>query len=125
MKNAAIATAGLIIVIVLVFLFSSKQKSDNKENLPSPIPTETSILNNMANLPFSVLTKEEIENKKVSVLNDELKTNGCFIQTIWRQNQAWLDIGNDAAHGNFDNYNLNQVKTFYQGLVNFLSSYFN
>ena len=67
----------------------------------------------------------EIENKKVSVLNDELKTNGCFIQTIWRQNQAWLDIGNDAAHGNFDNYNLNQVKTFYQGLVNFLSSYFN
>ena len=67
MKNAAIATAGLIIVIVLVFLFSSKQKSDNKENLPSPIPTETSILNNMANLPFSVLTKEEIENKKVRI----------------------------------------------------------
>ncbi|KKR77855.1 MAG: Peptidyl-prolyl cis-trans isomerase, partial [Candidatus Curtissbacteria bacterium GW2011_GWD1_40_8] len=67
MKNLAIATVGLIIVIVLVFLFSSKQKGVNEENSPSPIPSETPTLNSMANLPFSVLTKEEIESKKVRI----------------------------------------------------------
>jgi hypothetical protein len=35
-----------------------------------------------------------------------------FIQTVWRQNQAWLDIGNEAAHGNFDKYDLAQVENF-------------
>ncbi len=63
--------------------------------------------------------------KKVSTLNDELKTSNYFIQTVWRQNQAWLDIGNEAAHGNFDKYDLAQVENFYRGLVNFLSSEFN
>jgi hypothetical protein len=74
-----------------------------------------------------IAKKEELEigNKKVSILNDELKTSGYFIQTIWRQNQAWLDIGNDAAHGNFDNYDLSQVENFHNGLINFLSSQFN
>lgn len=67
----------------------------------------------------------EINGKKTSILNDELKSQSYFIQTTWRQNQAWLDIGNKAAHGNFDNYDLNQVENFYQGLVNFLSSNFN
>jgi len=74
-----------------------------------------------------IAKREEIEigNKKVSVLNDELKSQNYFIQTTWRQNQAWLDIGNHAAHGKFENYDLNQVEIFYNGLVNFLSSHFN
>lgn len=65
-----------------------------------------------------------IENKKVSILNDELKTQNFFIQTTWRQNQAWLDIGNKAAHGDFGDYDLKQVENFYNGLVNFLSANF-
>lgn len=67
----------------------------------------------------------DIENKKISAINDELKTKGIFIQTIWRQNQAWIDIGNNASHGKFEEYNLNQVESFYQGLVNFLLAHFN
>jgi len=76
MKNLAIATAGLIIVIVVVFLFSSKQKSNNDVFVPSPIALESPKLGNMdnneatqpaANLPFSVLTKEQIEGKKVRI----------------------------------------------------------
>lgn len=76
MKNLAIATAGLIIVIVCVFLFSSKQKSDSDVFVPSPITSESPKLGNMANneatkstvnLPFSILSKEEIEGKKVRI----------------------------------------------------------
>jgi hypothetical protein len=66
----------------------------------------------------------DTETKKVSVVNDELKTSNYFIQTVWRQNQAWLDIGNKAAHGNFSEYDLAQVENFYNGLVNFLSTNF-
>lgn len=74
-----------------------------------------------------IAKKEEIEirDKKMSFLNEELKAKGIFIQTVWRQNQAWLDIGNNASHGNFEEYNLNQVENFYQGIINFLSTYFN
>jgi len=73
-----------------------------------------------------IAKKENIEgqDKKVAILNDELKSKNYFIQTVWRQNQAWLDIGNNAAHGKFENYDLNQVENFYNGLVNFLSSNF-
>jgi hypothetical protein len=66
----------------------------------------------------------DTETKKVSVINDELKTKNHFIQTVWRQNQAWLDIGNKAAHGDFSEYDLAQVENFYNGLVNFLASEF-
>jgi len=65
--------------------------------------------------------KLDIEDKKISTLNEELKTKNYFIQTVWRQNQAWLDIGNKAAHGEFEEYNLVQVENFYNGLVGFLS----
>jgi cyclophilin family peptidyl-prolyl cis-trans isomerase len=76
MKNLAIATCGLIIVIVLVFLFSSKQKGNDDTFVPSPIPLESPKLGNMinneatksaVNLPFPVLTKEEIDGKKVRI----------------------------------------------------------
>ena len=66
----------------------------------------------------------DIENKKASILDNELKASNYFIQTVWRQNQAWLDIGNKAAHGDFGEYDLTQVESFYNGLVNFLSSQF-
>jgi hypothetical protein len=72
-----------------------------------------------------VITMENGKNRKASTLNDELKGKEFYNQTTWRQIQVWLDIGNDAAHGNFDKYNFNQVESFYQGLVNFLLTYFN
>jgi len=64
------------------------------------------------------------EGKKVSALNEELKSKGVFIQTVWRQNQAWLDIGNSASHGKFEEFTFEQVESFHKGLENFLSNYF-
>ncbi len=64
------------------------------------------------------------KNKKLSILNEELKGKDFYNQTTWRQIQVWTDIGNDAAHGDFEKYNLEQVSGFYEGLVNFITNYF-
>ncbi len=37
---------------------------------------------------------------------------------------AWKEIKDNAAHGNFDEYNKNDVKTMIDGIRRFLSEYF-
>src|SRR5262245_63825176 len=47
---------------------------------------------------------------KASALNDELKKAGRYNQPQWRMLQSWLDIGNAAAHGKFDQFTQPDVK---------------
>jgi hypothetical protein len=37
-------------------------------------------------------------------LNDALRDIGRSGKPMWRQIQTWLDVGNAAAHGHFDQY---------------------
>lgn len=64
------------------------------------------------------------DTKKASVLNDELKKAGRYNQAQWRQIQVWLDIGNNAAHGNFTQYSEEQVKDQIEGIERFIASEF-
>ena len=59
-----------------------------------------------------------------SRVNDELKKSGRYPQPMWRQIQAWLDIGNSAAHGKFDEYTVDQVKGMLDGVSLFIGSEF-
>jgi hypothetical protein len=81
-------------------------------------------LRRISNREGIVIIGEDGKNKKAAVLNDELKGKDFYNQTTWRQIQVWLDIGNDAAHGNFEKYTYEQVSSFYEGLVNFITTYF-
>jgi hypothetical protein len=65
-----------------------------------------------------------IEGTTASRLNDGLKAAGVYGQPQWRQVQAWLDIGNAAAHGEFDQYNSDQVRALLNGVEAFLASNF-
>lgn len=69
-------------------------------------------------------TEEDGKSKKAAFLNEELKRKDFYNQTVWRQVSTWLDLGNDAAHGHFDKYDYEQVRLFYEGLNNFIASYF-
>lgn len=62
-----------------------------------------------------------VEEKKASVLNDKLKGSGRYVQAQWRQIQAWLDIGNDAAHGRFESYDAAMVGAMLDGIEGFLA----
>jgi hypothetical protein len=65
------------------------------------------------------------KDKKFSVLNDELKGKDVYNQTTWRLIQAWLDIGNAASKGKFEEYTFEQVEGFYEGVNTFMANYFN
>lgn len=47
---------------------------------------------------------------KPSKLNETLWKNGIYAKNVWRSIQAQIDLGNFAAHGDFDKYDDNSVK---------------
>jgi len=62
--------------------------------------------------------------KKASALNDELKKKGRYQEPQRSSIQAWLATGNAAAHGNFNDYDDDEVKTMLEGIEHFLESEF-
>lgn len=60
-------------------------------------------------------------SKKTSIINDELKKKGRYPQPRWRLIQAWLDIGNAAAHGNFEDFSKADVTKMIEGIEQFLA----
>ena len=58
--------------------------------------------------------------KKASLLNDELAKAGVYSASYQKQIVAWLAIRNDAAHGTYQAYSLEQVKLMTQGVRQFM-----
>ena len=50
----------------------------------------------------------------ISRINTKLKDDNVFTKVQWKENETYLTLGNDASHGDYDNYDLNQVKNFYK-----------
>ena len=65
----------------------------------------------------------ETEKKKASVLNDELKNKEFYNQIQWREVQKWLDIGNAAAHGQFDEIKKEDVQKMINEIEHFILNY--
>jgi len=64
------------------------------------------------------------DNQSASWLNDELKRIEKYPQPQWRLIQAWLDIGNAAAHGKFNEYNEEDVEGLIKDIERFLAAEF-
>lgn len=65
--------------------------------------------------------REEIDDThKATKINDDLKKSGIYPQVQWRLIQAWLDIGNAAAHGKFGEYTEEGVMKMIEGVEQFL-----
>lgn len=64
----------------------------------------------------------EVERKKASALNDLLKDDR-YPQQVWRNNRARLDLGNNAAHGDFDKYSSEDVRQMLGYIENFIIQY--
>ena len=56
-----------------------------------------------------------------SRINDELKSQERYSPVRWRSIQTWLDIGNSAAHGKFDEYTKEDVANAVNGIEQFLA----
>lgn len=72
-----------------------------------------------------IARRENIDDTgKASRVNDGLKAGNVYSQPMWRQIQTWLDIGNSAAHGKFDEYTAENVKTMIDGVEQFIAVHF-
>jgi adenine-specific DNA-methyltransferase len=53
------------------------------------------------------------EYNSTSRVNTKLKDDSVFSKVLWKENEIYLTIGNDASHGDYDNYDIKQVENFY------------
>jgi hypothetical protein len=63
----------------------------------------------------------DIKPKKASVLNAELCKQGIYGKLDEKLITGWQDLRNKAAHGQFDEYSLDQVQTVYVSVAEFIS----
>lgn len=64
------------------------------------------------------------DTQKPSKMNDDLLKANKYVKSQWRFIQAWLDIGNSAAHGKFNEYDSEKVKSMLEGIGTFLAQEF-
>ncbi len=63
------------------------------------------------------------KEEKISVLNDKLFNNNVINKVEYLENRTCLTIGNNAAHGDYGDYSLEQVEKFYKHTQTLLNSY--
>ena len=59
--------------------------------------------------------------RKADRLNSELAKKGIYTILDQKQVTAWLDLRNNAAHGNYTSYTVEQVKNFLTGATEFMA----
>lgn len=60
---------------------------------------------------------------RLNALIDCLKKRKVFNEGTAKQLRAWVDIRNNAAHGDFDQFNKQQVEAMISGINSFLTQY--
>jgi len=63
------------------------------------------------------------KEEKLSILNNKLYYKSVISKIEWAQNKNYLIIGNNAAHGEYDDYDLEQVVKFYKHVQTLLNNY--
>ncbi|MCT7969733.1 DUF4145 domain-containing protein [Laspinema sp. D1] len=73
--------------------------------------------------PLSVVNANNNKPLMMNGLIDVLKSAGAFNELKAKQLRAWADIRNDAAHGNFDKFQKDDVETMIKAINHFLADY--
>lgn len=61
--------------------------------------------------------------KKAEAMNTDLRNSGAYSLLEQKQVTAWLDLRNNAAHGNYSTYDEKQVKQLISGVRDFIVRY--
>lgn len=72
---------------------------------------------------YIVKDNEKQVPKKADLINSELSKENIYSKSYQKQITAWLDIRNNAAHGHYDSYSIQEVKLMIQGIQNFVLNY--
>lgn len=69
------------------------------------------------------IEKENGQLKTIEPINQELGKAEIYNKLIQKQITSWADLRNKAAHGNFEEYDINQVKMMLLFVEKFVSDY--
>ena len=61
--------------------------------------------------------------KKATAMNADLKKAGIYATLQEKQVTAWMDLRNQAAHGNYEKYDINEVLALASGVRDFMLKY--
>lgn len=77
---------------------------------------------NSIDLTFTNENGKEVA-KKADLINSDLNKAEVYNKTYQKQITAWLDLRNNAAHGNYEDFSLEEVKLMVLGINNFMIQY--
>ena len=101
-------------------IFTEKDKDDGARVLR--IVLEKVIQKISQNNSINILNAKGKE-EKISTLNDSLINHNIITKIEWTENRTFLTIGNNASHGDYEDYDLKQVEKFYKHIQSLLNSY--
>jgi hypothetical protein len=65
-------------------------------------------------------SKGDIVAKKADSMNSDLAKTAAYTVGFQKQITAWLDLRNNAAHGKYENYSIEQISLMVDGIRNFI-----
>lgn len=68
-------------------------------------------------------TTQDGRSRKASQMNDDLVKAGSYDKLQQKGVTFWLDLRNNAAHGKYDNYDTQNVRTMLVGVQDFISKF--
>jgi len=71
-------------------------------------------------IDIEIMSKGKLRPKKADSLNSELAKQKVYSKLDQKSVTAWLDLRNKAAHGNYSEYNDNQVNQMIIGVRDFI-----
>lgn len=60
---------------------------------------------------------------ELSRLNDHLKNKEVISKIVWEETKTYITIGNSAAHGDYDEYEIKDVEHFYRHIQNLIEKH--
>lgn len=101
-------------------IFKQKNKDDGARHLRIVLEK---LIQKVAQINGMNILKISGKDEKTAWLNDKLKKDNIFSKVEWEENKTFLTIGNQAAHGEYDEYNLDQVENFYRHIQTLLNKF--
>ena len=71
-------------------------------------------------IDIEIMSSGKLRSKKADGMNSDLAKQGVYSKLEQKSVTAWLDLRNKAAHGNYSEYNDNQVKQMIMGVRDFI-----
>ena len=101
-------------------LFEEKQKDESARILRIVLEK---VVQKIAQSNGINILSEKGKEEKISKLNDVIKAKEIFTKVEWEENKTYLAIGNHAAHGEYDEYEIKHVQQFYKHVQSLLNKF--